>query len=97
LTLARTLGPCLGYTDVVEFIQLYKSNPHKFYLQIQQFWEVRGWELETAFGYTLYFQTQWTKTAAAKPSIPGEFDVELQNVGLVLGSLARGLAEASLF
>jgi len=88
--LARTLGPCLGYTDIVEFIQLYKSNPYKFYRQIQQFWEVRGWELEMAFGYTLFFQTQWTKKQTA---ITGEFDIELYNVGLVLGSLARGFPE----
>jgi len=57
LTLTRTLAPCFDYTDVVEFIQLYKSDPYKFYQQIQKYWEVRGWELESIFGYRLYFQT----------------------------------------
>jgi len=46
-----------------------------------------------AFGYTLFFQIQWTKKQTA---IAGEFNIELHNVGLVLGSLARGFPEGPL-
>ena len=91
-TLAKNIGPSLGYEDVVDFVTLYKSDPEKFFTQLFHFWAVRGHELEAVFGYTLFFQHTWCIKEG--PKTEGENNIQLEAdliiCGVQMGGLARG-------
>ena len=91
-SLAKNIGPCLGYEDVVEFITLYKSNPKTFFSQLYYFWSVRGHEMEDILGYTLYFQHTWCLKRVPKKEGGNsvDFQSELIVSGIQMGGLARG-------
>ena len=93
-SLAKNLGPCLGYSNVIEFLSMYKTDQEKFLGQIYYLWVIRGQELKEVFGYILYFHHTWCMRKISKREgiVEKTSRAELIVTGVTMDSLARGAA-----